>query len=197
MIDEERPARRTVLDTHPEGETTASRWLVGNGRGVMLTVLTLVGIGTVAALVMGAMGLHAIYTGALQERGRRSQVAADLKKGAARVERGKWERSNATPRIDSENPAAKVPLSDPAGWIVPDDYPAPALRGNMEGRVAIAWTVGSDGLVTECITTASSGHGILDRAACDAIARRARYPAVETTAKPRVFERRVVWQIPD
>lgn len=203
MIDEERPARQTVLHTQAATEGAEPSWLTGSGRGLMVAVLSVAGVLVVAAIVMAALALRTIYTGARHEVERRSAavaavaaVAAEEAEGAARVVRTEAMRGATITRIDSDTPAARMPIGDPAGWILPDDYPAAALRANIEGTVSIAWTVGSDGFVTDCVTTASSGHGILDRAACDAIARRGRYPAVEISAKPRVFERRVVWQIP-
>ena len=200
MIDEERPARQTVLHAQAGPEGVEPSWLTGSGRGLMVAVLSVAGILAVAAIVMAALALRTIYTGARHEVERRSAavaaVAAEEAEGAARVARTEATRAATIDRIDSGTPAARMPIGDPAGWILPDDYPAAALRANIEGTVSIAWTVGSDGLVTDCVTTGSSGHGILDRAACDAIARRGRYPAVEMSAKPRVFERRVVWQIP-
>ncbi|GAA0665553.1 TonB family protein [Sphingomonas insulae] len=197
MIDEQRPARRTVLGSTPAAPAAGQSRLTGNGRGLMLVVLATIGASGVAVVVLGALAFGGAYTGVQREMARRFLAMQEEAKGLARVEHTEARRSAAISRVDSDSPAARVPIGDPARWIVADDYPVSALRANVEGVVSIAWTVGSDGLVTDCVATASSGHADLDRAACNAIARRGRYPAVEISAKPRVFERRVVWQIPD
>lgn len=93
--------------------------------------------------------------------------------------------------------AARPPDSpNPAGWITSDDYPMAALRNNEEGTVTITWVVDGDGRVADCKTLRTSGHDSLDRAACDAITRRARYPAAPSGSLPRVFTRRVAWKLP-
>lgn len=195
MIDEKQGPRRSVLKPDPVAGSVETPWLTGSGRGLMIGVLLVVGVLIVVALVVSALAFRTLYTDVRQDMDRRSRAVRDTEKAAAI--KAETKRPIAITRIDSDNPAARLPIGKPAGWIVADDYPAAALRSNTQGAVSIAWTVGSDGLVTDCVTTVSSGHGILDRAACDAISRRGRYPAVEMTAKPRVFERRVVWQIPD
>ncbi|MEH3158166.1 MAG: energy transducer TonB [Sphingomonas taxi] len=86
---------------------------------------------------------------------------------------------------------------NPADWITADDYPMEALRQDQQGIVRIAWRVSADGHVSECWTMETSGFALLDQAACRAILRSGRYPAVAGSTAPRVFSRRVIWKIPE
>jgi TonB family protein len=66
--------------------------------------------------------------------------------------------------------------NDAATWVTPADYP----RTDASGITALILQVGADGLVTDCRVIVPSGNGQLDRAACRAIIRRARYnPAID------------------
>lgn len=74
-----------------------------------------------------------------------------------------------------------------AGWAarIQENYPSDALRMEKEGRVGVAVTIGSDGRVTGCTVTSSSGTPSLDRAACDGMQRYARYdPALDSAGNP-------------
>lgn len=87
--------------------------------------------------------------------------------------------------------------TDPRAWISSDDYPPDALDRGEEGIVAIAWEVSPDGLPLRCTVEQSSGHSSLDTAACAAIMRHARYPALPAGAvSVRRETRRVVWRLP-
>lgn len=196
MIDENPPRRPTVLraDT-PPAVATSSRF-VGSGRGVTIAVLIVFTIVLVASVVMLTVIVHRGFDAARQRTDERAATERVEAQRAVTAEREAAAREAALSRVDSSAPAASLPLGDPATWILPDDYPADALRNDEEGRVAITWIVGAEGLVTDCFVTTSSGHPSLDRAACAAVTRRARYPAVEDGARPRTFRRRVVWQIP-
>lgn len=88
---------------------------------------------------------------------------------------------------------------NPASWITNDDYPASSLRAEEEGTVAIAWDINAAGRVENCRVTASSGFAALDRAACAALTRKARYsPALDQAGNPMrsSSSRRVTWRIP-
>jgi TonB family protein len=92
-----------------------------------------------------------------------------------------------------------VPIGDPGTWITSEDYPSSALRAERQGSVLIVWTIGLDGVVSDCRTAVSSGDADLDAAACRAIVRRARYqPATGNDGKPVLshFGRMVAWRIP-
>ena len=58
---------------------------------------------------------------------------------------------------------------------IQEAYPSTAVRREIEGNVGVAVTIGTDGKVTGCRVTASSGQSILDEAACDGMQRYARY----------------------
>lgn len=88
----------------------------------------------------------------------------------------------------------------PVAWLTSDDYPAEAIRAGWQGTSAIRWTVDTHGRAVRCEVTSSSGHKILDDAACNAILARARYRPARNSAGHRVemvLSRRVVWRLPD
>jgi protein TonB len=104
-------------------------------------------------------------------------------------------------------PAPPAPkLASPAqargnagSWVTSDDYPSRALREEKEGVTGISFTVGTDGKVSNCQVTSSSGTPELDEATCTNFVRRARYkPAQDDGGKPisQNLSQRVRWQIP-
>ncbi|MFC0203476.1 energy transducer TonB [Novosphingobium soli] len=65
------------------------------------------------------------------------------------------------------------------------NYPTRAAREEREGRVGVRVTVGTDGRVTACSVSSSSGSPDLDEAACDGMTRYARYdPALDDAGNP-------------
>ena len=71
-------------------------------------------------------------------------------------------------------------LKNPGGVITSGDYPASAHY--MEGTTRFEMMVGPDGRPVSCDTTTSSGHAYLDKAACNAFLRRARFtPAKDSS----------------
>lgn len=93
-----------------------------------------------------------------------------------------------------------IPGSDRLRWITTEDYPAAALRANMQGVVVISATIGADGKVRSCLVTQSSGSQILDDATCRLYARRAHFtPARDADGNPTTAQRidRYRWQIPN
>jgi protein TonB len=105
-------------------------------------------------------------------------------------------------------PALKIPPPAPAGpppappapskargartknersWAarIQENYPARALREEIEGTVGVRVTVTADGRATGCSVTASSGSDILDAAACAGMERYARFePALDDAGNP-------------
>jgi protein TonB len=66
-----------------------------------------------------------------------------------------------------------------------DNYPARAIRDEIEGRVGVRVTVGPNGRVTGCTVSNSSGEGVLDDAACQDITRYGRFsPALDAAGNP-------------
>ncbi|HEY9091812.1 energy transducer TonB [Parasphingorhabdus sp.] len=92
------------------------------------------------------------------------------------------------------------PRGNPGNWANANDYPSRALREEREGTTSFRVTVGTDGRVSSCQITGSSGHADLDEATCKNIQRRARFrPALDSNGEPMVatWSSRVRWQIPD
>ncbi|HEV7661562.1 MAG TPA: TonB family protein [Allosphingosinicella sp.] len=80
-----------------------------------------------------------------------------------------------------------------------DDYPAAALRGNEQGTTGFRLTIGTNGRVTACMVTLSSGSAALDQATCRILRSRARYiPARDSYGNPveGSDSGRVTWRLP-
>jgi protein TonB len=80
-----------------------------------------------------------------------------------------------------------------------DDYPSASIRNNEEGTVAYRLDVGTDGRVTACSVTQSSGHPLLDETACRLLQRRARFNIGKDAAgnpTTSVYNGRFRWQVP-
>ena len=68
---------------------------------------------------------------------------------------------------------------------IQENYPARALREEIEGTVGVRVTVTADGRATNCSVTASSGSDILDAAACSGMERYSRFePALDDAGNP-------------
>lgn len=66
-----------------------------------------------------------------------------------------------------------------------EGYPMEAIVRMQEGRVAVRLTIDPIGSVEACSVTQSSGHAILDNAACDAMIEYARFlPALDDNGEP-------------
>lgn len=80
-----------------------------------------------------------------------------------------------------------------------EDYPSAAVRAGEQGPVTFKLFVGTDGRVSGCMITASSGSTILDSATCRLLAARALFePARDRRGKPTPdsFAGRIVWRLP-
>lgn len=101
-------------------------------------------------------------------------------------------------RRGRERPA--IPATSPATWVTTSDYPSSALREDRSGTTGFRVVVGTDGRVTSCQITSSSGHADLDAATCSLISIRARFnPALDANGNPTIgsYSTRVRWVIPD
>ena len=88
-------------------------------------------------------------------------------------------------------PPAPPPAPSQARGVSPDgqsrwaariqeNYPPRAVRDEVEGRVGVRVTVGTNGRVADCSVTSSSGSSILDDAACSGMRSYARFkPALD------------------
>ena len=66
-----------------------------------------------------------------------------------------------------------------------DDYPAAAQAAGAEGTAQAVLSIGTDGRVTGCNITRSSGNGALDAATCSILRRRAKFtPARDSNGNP-------------
>jgi protein TonB len=94
---------------------------------------------------------------------------------------------------------ARPPPGNFADYISSEDYPGGALADEHEGTVGFVVTVGTNGRVTDCTITLSSGYGELDAGTCRLARRRLRFnPGHEAgrTAAMRSREFRIRWVMP-
>ncbi len=83
--------------------------------------------------------------------------------------------------------------------ITDEDYPQSAIRNEEQGTTAVRLTVGTDGRVTDCSVTQSSGSTALDNTACSIFKRRARFTAAKDQAGNPItdnYVQRVRWVLP-
>lgn len=99
-----------------------------------------------------------------------------------------------TPTLSPHDPGSVVRL------FSADDYPMEAIRREEQGTVSYRATVGTDGRVSTCDVTASSGSASLDAATCNIIQRRARFRAARDQHGKRTedqFSGRIRWVLPE
>ncbi|MEO1045772.1 MAG: energy transducer TonB [Pseudomonadota bacterium] len=92
------------------------------------------------------------------------------------------------------------PRNNRGSWANTNDYPSRALREGREGTTRVRLTVGTNGRVSDCAVTGSSGHSDLDAATCKNVKRRARFrPALDPNDNEvtGTYNFAVRWQIPD
>jgi len=81
---------------------------------------------------------------------------------------------------------------------IQENYPARALREEIEGTVGVRVSVTPDGRVGSCQVTGSSGSPILDDAACKGMERYARFnPALDASGDPTTgsYSTRVTYKL--
>jgi len=86
-----------------------------------------------------------------------------------------------------------------ASYVSDADYPASAQRNEEQGTTGFRLTVGTDGRVTNCEVTSSSGSSTLDAATCNIMRRRARFtPAHDSAGNPTTdtVSSRIRWVLP-
>ncbi|MGB7409086.1 MAG: energy transducer TonB [Pontixanthobacter sp.] len=101
------------------------------------------------------------------------------------------------PRFTPKDPA---PRGNPGSWASARDYPSRALREEREGVTRFRVNVGTNGRVTNCTVTGSSGHSDLDQETCKLVTRRARFnPATNGQGNEvaGTWSNAVRWQIPE
>ena len=100
----------------------------------------------------------------------------------------------------SFTPRLARPRNAPSGWLSPDDYPRRPLVDGVEGVAAYRLIVGTNGRVSACEVTRSTGNGQLDAATCKFIERRARFePATDESGAKVIgsYTGTVKWEIPE
>ena len=85
------------------------------------------------------------------------------------------------PRISQQAKAR----GNPGQYFNRDSYPPAALREGAQGRVVARLTVGTDGRVSQCTVSSSSGNSDLDDTTCRIARARVRYePAKDDAGNP-------------
>ena len=88
---------------------------------------------------------------------------------------------------------------NPANFFGPDAYPPAAQRAGAQGRVVARLTVGTDGRVSDCSVTSSSGNDDLDSTTCRIARSRVRFtPAKDDSGQPMTssYTLPVRWVLP-
>lgn len=86
-------------------------------------------------------------------------------------------------------PMKQATPKDPRVWapLIHQTYPREAALAGLEGSVRIRVVVDKVGRVSDCFVLQSSGHGVLDQAACDGMRRFAMFnPAIDASGSPTV-----------
>jgi protein TonB len=81
---------------------------------------------------------------------------------------------------------------------IQEQYPARAVRDEIEGRVGVRVTVGPNGRVSDCSVSSGSGSSILDEAACSGMRNYARFnPALDAAGNPTTgsYSTTIVYQL--
>lgn len=113
---------------------------------------------------------------------------------------------NLTPPAPPAPPAPPPPRvsqaarakGNPGQYFGRDAYPPAALRAGAEGRVSVRLTIDTNGRVSDCVVTGSSGNNDLDETTCSIFKRKVRYtPAKDQNGNPVVDHatQSVRWQL--
>ena len=84
------------------------------------------------------------------------------------------------------------------GLFSADDYPQDALRNEETGTTTVRLNIGTDGRVSGCTVTGSSGSRSLDNATCRILRSRARFtPAKLSNGQPTTdtYVQRITWRL--
>jgi protein TonB len=106
-----------------------------------------------------------------------------------------------TPVARPAPPVRKEPVSvsgNLQGLIRSSDYPQSALDNEEQGTVAVQLSVGTNGRVTGCSVTKSSGSRTLDSTTCRILTSRAKFtPARDSSGNLTTgsFPQRITWRL--
>lgn len=104
------------------------------------------------------------------------------------------------PQSVSQARAART--KDLSRWAprIQENYPASALRDEIQGSVSVRVTVTVEGRAVDCSITETSGFDILDKAACQSMERYARFePALDYNGYPITgsYSQRITYRLND
>lgn len=106
-----------------------------------------------------------------------------------------------TPKpIPQFKPVAASPKGSPGGWVTTNDYPTRDIRQGNEGTAVFLLAIDTNGRVTNCQITRSSGHPGLDEATCGKVSQRARFTPARDESGQSVtgtYTGRITWVIPE
>jgi TonB family protein len=96
--------------------------------------------------------------------------------------------------------AASIPRASPVdlgSWFKADDYPAEAMKHNVEGSVTFEVEVDASGKPTACRIAKSSKSAILDQATCDIVMKRAQFKPAMRHGKAVAgrYSNRSIWKL--
>ncbi|WP_366943575.1 energy transducer TonB [Parasphingopyxis sp.] len=94
---------------------------------------------------------------------------------------------------------AAQPRGNPGRWVTNADYPSASIRNEEQGTASFRLTVGTNGRVTNCQITSSTGYSRLDNETCRQLQRRARFrPALDDAGNPTTgtYSSSIRWEIP-
>ncbi len=95
---------------------------------------------------------------------------------------------------------AAQPRGNPGRWVTNADYPSASIRNEEQGTASFTLTIGTNGRVTNCQITSSTGYSRLDSETCRQLTRRARFePALDSAGNPTTgtYSSSIRWQIPN
>lgn len=101
------------------------------------------------------------------------------------------------PRFD---PISAKPRNNPGDWVTTNDYRTIWINREYTGVARFQLSVGTNGRVTDCRITSSTGHGALDDATCKLIERRARFDPAKDANGDKVagsYSSAIRWVLPD
>ncbi len=105
-----------------------------------------------------------------------------------------------TPPPPRFKPKPAEPIGNPANWVSPSDYPTTDLRRGNQGVTRFRLSIGTDGRVTGCTVTGTSGFATLDAAACAKLTARGRFRAATGEDGEKVagsYASSILWEIPE
>lgn len=133
-----------------------------------------------------AAGLALVAASTLRAHGPDAPATAASTKIAEQNLVSPWSKAAAEGRT---NPVKQATPKDPRVWapLIHRTYPREAALAGLEGSVRIRVVVDEAGRVSDCFVLQSSGHVILDQAACDGMRRFAMFnPAIDASGSPTV-----------